>query len=83
MKPGEDAATGKYSKNEKSRDPRFNKFSRHFIQGLFEASYSFLDENKEEELKQLGEALQNSSNPEEKENLRRIYLKKKTRNHEG
>ena len=77
LKPGEDAATGTYIKKEKSRDPRFDKFSGHFNQGLFEASYSFLDENKEEELRQLGEALQNSSNPEEKEKLRRIYLKKK------
>eukprot|EP01065_Artemidia_motanka_P018342 TRINITY_DN21661_c0_g2_i1.p1 TRINITY_DN21661_c0_g2~~TRINITY_DN21661_c0_g2_i1.p1 ORF type:complete len:187 (+),score=55.93 TRINITY_DN21661_c0_g2_i1:83-643(+) len=36
-----------------SRDPRFSDLSGHFNQGLYEASYSFLDSMKQEEEKKL------------------------------
>ena len=75
--PDDDPSIGKFVRKSKSRDPRFDKFSGKFNQGLFEASYSFLDEYREQELKEIEEALQDNQYSEKNEKLRNLYLKKK------
>ena len=42
-----DSTNENTTKKTKPRDPRFEKYSGNFNQGLFEASYSFLDEYRE------------------------------------
>lgn len=77
LKPDEDPTTGKFTKKAKSRDPRFDKFSGHFNQGLFEASYSFLEENRDQELKELEKALEGNEYSEKADTLHKLFLKKK------
>lgn len=76
-KPGEDPESGKFVKKFKPRDPRFEKYSGHFNQGLFEASYNFLDEIREKELKEIESALQDPRFSDQHDQLRKVYLKKK------
>jgi ribosomal RNA-processing protein 36 len=73
----DDPNTGKFVKKIKPRDPRFDKLSGHFNQGLFEASYSFLDEYREKELEELKQAMENKKNAQNYQEIHKIYLKKK------
>lgn len=76
-KPGEDPESGTFIKKFKPRDPRFEKYSGHFNQGLFEASYTFIDEIREKELKEIESALQDPRFSDQHDQLRKVYLKKK------
>lgn len=79
-KPGEDPESGTFIKKFKPRDPRFEKYSGHFNQGLFEASYSFLDDHRDKELKELEKALQDPQYSDQYDELKKLYLKKKQEN---
>jgi ribosomal RNA-processing protein 36 len=53
----------------KSRDPRFDSLSGKFNEDLFQKSYSFVEDYKQEELNELNEQLRKEKDPEEKERL--------------
>jgi ribosomal RNA-processing protein 36 len=53
----------------KFRDPRFDSLSGKFNEDLFHKSYSFVEEYKQEELKEINEQLRKEQDPEEKERL--------------
>ena len=76
-KQGEDPESGKFIKKFKPRDPRFESFSGTFNKDLFEKSYSFVDEIRTKELEDIKEALNNPDYENSKEELKRIYMKKK------
>ena len=73
----DDPSSGKFTKKSKPRDPRFDKLSGKFNQGLFEASFSFLDEYRENELKEIKEAMESNKYKENYEELRKLFIKKK------
>jgi ribosomal RNA-processing protein 36 len=77
FKDGEDPTSGTFIKKFKPRDPRFEKYSGNFNQGLFEASYSFLDDVRQEELQELKQALKSGDFIEQKEDLKKMIMKKK------
>lgn len=53
----------------KSRDPRFDSLSGKFNEDLFQKSYSFVEDYKQEELNELNEQLRKEKDPEEKERI--------------
>lgn len=54
----------------KSRDPRFESFTGRLNQDLFRKSYSFIDDVRQSELKQLREQLANERDEEKREVIR-------------
>lgn len=61
---------------QKRRDPRFDKLSGQLNQDLFEKSYSFLNDYKKSEIDMLKEQLRKEKNPEAREELKSLLLKK-------
>ncbi|KAI8993187.1 hypothetical protein BDB01DRAFT_314040 [Pilobolus umbonatus] len=61
---------------EKRRDPRFDKLSGQLNQDLFEKSYSFLNDYKKTEMDMLKERLRKENDPEAREELKSLLLKK-------
>ncbi|CAG8516257.1 2700_t:CDS:2 [Paraglomus occultum] len=61
--------------SKKHRDPRFDSLSGKFNEDLFEKTYSFINEYKEIEIKELQELLRKERDPEEIEKLSRLLDK--------
>ena len=59
------------------RDPRFDDLSGTFSVEFFDENYKFLEEKKEEELKELRKLWKDCDDDEEKERLRRLVQKYK------
>jgi ribosomal RNA-processing protein 36 len=53
------------------RDPRFDSLSGNFNEELFNKSYSFLDDLKQGEMKEMRKELKKTTDPKEKEKLRK------------
>ncbi|KAJ3063719.1 rRNA biogenesis protein rrp36 [Rhizoclosmatium hyalinum] len=58
-------------KKEEHRDPRFNKFSGKFNEGLFKRSYGFLEDYEKNEIEELRKKVVKTKDASEKEELER------------
>ncbi|OMJ87530.1 hypothetical protein SteCoe_10704 [Stentor coeruleus] len=73
----EDPESGKFVKKFKPKDPRFENYAGNFNQGLFEASYSFMDDYRSNELSELEKSLHDTAYSDQYDSLKKVYMKKK------
>ncbi|ORY44191.1 DUF947-domain-containing protein, partial [Rhizoclosmatium globosum] len=66
-------------KKEEHRDPRFNKFSGKFNEGLFKRSYGFLEDYEKNEIEELRKKVVKTKDASEKEELERVQADSKTK----
>ncbi|KAI9334038.1 hypothetical protein BDR26DRAFT_805632, partial [Obelidium mucronatum] len=64
------------SKKEKHRDPRFNKLSGQFNEGLFKRSYGFIEEYEKSEMDEMRKKIAKTKDVDEKTSLEKELQKR-------